>query len=110
MGDQNSLRQCIRRKDDLQMIDFGVAGFRRALIAGMPHRTTWCCIQRIPKRLSPTVGTGLADSICGQALRVKCSSGHLAGQSGNPSEPVAMAGAGSQTGQNTTAQRDSPTW
>ena len=35
------------------MIDFGVAGIRHALIEGIPHRMTWGCMNRIPKRLFP---------------------------------------------------------
>jgi hypothetical protein len=50
-GDQNSMRQCIRQDDAHRMIDFGVAGLRHALIGGIPHRMTWGCINRIPKRL-----------------------------------------------------------
>jgi hypothetical protein len=50
-GDQNSTRQCIRQDGAHRMIDFGVAGLRHALIEGIPHRMTWGCINRMPKRL-----------------------------------------------------------
>ena len=50
-GDQNSTRQCIRHDGGHRMIDFGVAGLRHALIEGIPHRMTWGCINRMPKRL-----------------------------------------------------------
>jgi hypothetical protein len=50
-GDQNSTRQCIRQDGEHRMIDFGVAGLRHALIEGIPHRMTWGCINRMPKRL-----------------------------------------------------------
>jgi hypothetical protein len=50
-GDQNSTRQCIRHDGGYRMIDFGVAGLRHALIEGIPHRMTWGCINRVPKRL-----------------------------------------------------------
>jgi Phosphotransferase enzyme family len=50
-GDQNSLQHCIRSHDSFRMLDFGVSGFRHALIEGMPHRMTWGSMQRIPRRL-----------------------------------------------------------
>src|SRR5215831_2684893 len=50
-GDQNTMRQCIRQGGEHRMIDFGVAGLRHALIEGIPHRITWGCVNRIPRRL-----------------------------------------------------------
>jgi hypothetical protein len=50
-GDQNSMEHVFRTRDGLRMMDFGVAGFRHALIEGMPHRLTWGCVRRIPRRL-----------------------------------------------------------
>jgi len=54
-GDQNSTRQCIRHGDQLRMIDFGVSGPRHALIEGVPHRTTWGCINPVPGSLFPVL-------------------------------------------------------
>jgi hypothetical protein len=48
-GDQNGLRHCMLAQGELRLYDFGVAGFRHALLEGLPHRTTWGCIRRVPR-------------------------------------------------------------
>jgi hypothetical protein len=35
----------------MRLIDFGACGFRHPLVEGMPHRMTWGCTKRIPRRL-----------------------------------------------------------
>jgi hypothetical protein len=48
-GDQNGLRHCLSVDGRIRLHDFGVAGFRHALIEGLPHRITWGCIHRLPR-------------------------------------------------------------
>ena len=47
-GDQNGLGHCMLAEGRLRLYDFGVAGFRHALIEGLPHRITWGAISRLP--------------------------------------------------------------
>lgn len=51
-GDQNAAGDYIRRAGQPRFYDFGVGGFRHALIEGMPARMTWGCMMRIPKRVA----------------------------------------------------------
>lgn len=50
-GDQNGPGGCLYPDSCVRLIDFGACGFRHALIEGMPHRLTWGCTKRIPRRL-----------------------------------------------------------
>jgi len=50
-GDQNGPGGCLYNTHDLRLIDFGACGFRHPLLEGMPHRLTWGCTKRIPRRL-----------------------------------------------------------
>jgi hypothetical protein len=50
-GDQNGPGGCIYNGLGIRLIDFGACGFRHPLVEGMPHRLTWGCTKRIPRRL-----------------------------------------------------------
>ena len=50
-GDQNGPGGCLYTSLGIRLIDFGACGFRHPLIEGMPHRLTWGCTKRIPRRL-----------------------------------------------------------
>jgi hypothetical protein len=50
-GDQNGPGGCLYNVLGIRLIDFGACGFRHPLIEGMPHRLTWGCTKRIPRRL-----------------------------------------------------------
>ena len=52
-GDQNAAGDYIRRGGKPRLFDFGVSGFRHALIEGMPGRFTWGCMMQIPRRIKP---------------------------------------------------------
>jgi hypothetical protein len=52
-GDQNMAGDYIRLHGVPRLFDFNVGGFRHALIEGMPGRTTWGCMMRIPPRILP---------------------------------------------------------
>jgi hypothetical protein len=50
-GDQNGPGGCLFNSFGIRFIDFGACGFRHPLVEGMPHRLTWGCTKRIPRRL-----------------------------------------------------------
>ncbi|MCI0663295.1 MAG: hypothetical protein L0220_19700 [Acidobacteria bacterium] len=54
-GDQNGAGDYIRQGGKPKLFDFGVGGFRHALIEGMPWRMTWGCLMRIPKQSWPAM-------------------------------------------------------
>lgn len=49
-GDQNGPGGCLYINSGIRLIDFGACGFRHPLVEGMPHRLTWGCTKRIPRR------------------------------------------------------------
>lgn len=60
-GDQNGLSHCMLRAGRLRQYDFGVAGYRHALIEGLPHRVTWGCIRRVPPSVSTAMDRAYRD-------------------------------------------------
>jgi hypothetical protein len=50
-GDQNGPGGCLYTTPGIRLIDFGACGIRHPLVEGMPHRLTWGCTKRIPRRL-----------------------------------------------------------
>lgn len=52
-GDQNAAGDYIRKNGVPRLFDFGVGGFRHALIEGMPGRFTWGCMMQIPGLFKP---------------------------------------------------------
>ena len=51
-GDQNGQGGMLLTGGRLRMFDFGVGGFRHALIEGLPQRITWGCARRVPEQVA----------------------------------------------------------
>ena len=51
-GDQNGVGGFMLRPGGSRMYDFDTAGFRHALLEGMPHRLTWGGMTRLPNELT----------------------------------------------------------
>jgi hypothetical protein len=62
-GDQNGLRHCMLAEGRIRLHDFGVAGFRHALIEGLPHRITWGCISRLPREVAAAMDAAYRDTV-----------------------------------------------
>lgn len=52
-GDQNGPGGSTRAGGRLRLYDFDSAGFRHALLEGVPALTSWGCVMRLPARLAP---------------------------------------------------------
>lgn len=50
-GDQGMAGDYLRREGLPRLYDFNAAGYRHALVEGMPGRMTWGCMMRLPARV-----------------------------------------------------------
>lgn len=64
-GDQNGLGNCTLSGGRLRLIDFGVAGYRHALIEGLPQRITWGCIRRVPQSVITAMDSAYREAVGG---------------------------------------------
>src|SRR5262249_20647866 len=67
-GDQNGAGDYIRQGGRPRLFDFGAAGFRHALIEGMPWRMTWGCMMRIPGRIWPAMERAYRSYLAGGCI------------------------------------------
>ncbi len=55
-GDQNGVGGILRKNERLRMFDFDCGGFRHALREGIPARTTWGGMKRVPRSIQEAMG------------------------------------------------------
>ena len=62
-GDQNLPADFIRSGQCARLFDYGEAGYRHALLEGMPGRFTWGCMMRIPAQVMGEMETAYRNEL-----------------------------------------------